>query len=341
MELSERKKRILRSIIDEYIDRGEPVGSKHLVLSGGISLSPATIRNEMSDLEEMGYLDKPHASSGRVPSTSAYRLYAENLMQEYRDSAEELELLSELTRFKSDEMDKLVERARKVISAITGYATVTVSGENDASVIARYETLLIDKNSLLLVMVTPDGKAKTEQLAAENTLTSADAAGIKAALNLVLAGKDVNTVALPEIMRLEELFGAHRSLVNPILRASYAAVHGSEAQIGVDGISNLLSFPEFHSTEKVKDLIGLFEQGGENLKTMLPTQTEGDRTVKIYVGDETDGTSDASMVFCSVPVGKTNTVFGILGPRRMDYKKAAEALTRLSRTLETMSDESE
>ena len=263
-------------------------------------------------------------------------------MQEYRDNAEELELLSELTRFKADEMDKIVERARKVMSSITGYASVTVSGDGGDQSVCRYETLVIDKNSLLVIMVMPDGKAKTEQLSTTLPVTAADAASMKAALNIVLAEKPASEVALPDIMRLEELFGAHKALVNPILRASYNAVHGSTPTVGVDGITNLLSFPEFHSVEKVKDLLGLFEQGGENLKTLLPAESGSDRAVRVYVSDEgEDGsTSDASLVFCSLPIGKTNTVFGILGPRRMDYKKAAEALTRLSKTIETMSEKS-
>ena len=125
MQLNERKLRILRSIIDEYIERGEPVGSKHLLEQGNFSLSSATIRNEMSDLEEMGYLDKPHASAGRIPSSNAYRLYVDELMREYKAGEEQLDLLAELTKFKSDEMDKIVTKARQIMSSMTGYATIT------------------------------------------------------------------------------------------------------------------------------------------------------------------------------------------------------------------------
>ena len=339
MELNERKKRILKSIIDEYIDRGEPVGSKHLMQSGNISLSPATIRNEMSDLEEMGYLDKPHASAGRVPSPNAYRLYAESLMEEYQATAEQLGVLSELTRFKAGEMDAIVEKARKVMSKLTGYATITLTQESDESTVEHFETLLIDPKNLLIVPVLPDGTAVPKQLRTDEPLTEADAVTFKAALNLHLAGKSAANVALPDMMALEEAFGEHKALVSPILRLVYEAV-GENGSLQVEGLSNLLSLPEFNNVEKVKNLLDLFEHDGENIKSCLPVAADGDkRALKVYVGGadgENGKLSDASLVFCSLPVGKKNTVFGILGPRRMDYKKAAYALTQLSETIKRM-----
>lgn len=336
MELNERKLRILRSIIDEYIERGEPVGSKHLLEQGNFSLSSATIRNEMSDLEEMGYLDKPHASAGRIPSSNAYRLYVDELMREYKAGEEQLDLLAELTKFKSDEMDKIVTKARQIMSSMTGYATITMPQSDNEYVISRFETMHLDSYGMLLVMIMPDSTVNTKHLSTPVPVTPADAAKIKNALNLVLASRPLSEVSLPMIMQLEESFGELKNLVNPILRVAYEAVTGNTGKsVEVDGITNLLSYPEFKNVERVKDLLELLEADSDNLRELIPAKTDNESAFKVYIGDDSDesGLSDASIVFCSLPVGKKNTVFGVLGPRRMDYKKVAEALMRLSQTM--------
>lgn len=345
MELNERKLKILKSIIDEYIDCGEPVGSKHLIQNGNFSLSSATIRNEMSDLEDMGYLDKPHASAGRIPSSSAYRLYVDELMREYRASEEQLDLLCELTRFKTDEMDKIITKARKIMSKVTNYATITVEQGAGGSVISRFDTLLIDRTGMLLVMIMPDGTVNTKHICTGIQIDASDVLRIRNALNVCLAGKNLGEVALPEIMKLEEQFGELRTLVNPILRIAYeAAQESSGRSVEVDGITNLLSYPEFRDVERVKDLLGLFEGGSGEITGLIPASGgASDNRLKVYIGDETENPtlSDASIVFCSMPVGRKNTVFGILGPKRMDYRRAADALTSLAQTMKQMGAGSE
>ncbi len=341
MELNERKLRILKSIIDEYIDRGEPIGSKHLMQHGNFSLSPATIRNEMSDLEDMGYLDKTHVSSGRVPSSNAYRLYVDELMRDYKSSEEQLELLNELTRFKTDEMDKIITKARKIMSRVTNYATITVEQGSEECVVKRFDTLLIDNTGMLLVMIMPDGTVNTKHINTGMPISAADVARIRDALNFSLAEKSLGNVSLPDIMRLEEMFGELKSLVNPLLRIAYEAAAGQTGQsVEVDGITNLLSYPEFKDVERVKDLLGLLEPEG-GIKDIIPASSvSSDNRLKVYIGDDSDGSklSDASIVFCKVPIGKKNTVFGILGPKRMDYRRAADALTSLAQTMKNMTD---
>ena len=342
MELNERKLRILKSIIDEYIDHGEPVGSKHLMQYGNFALSSATIRNEMSDLEDMGYLDKPHASAGRIPSNSAYRLYVDELMSEYKESEQQLDLLCELTRFKTDEMDKIITKARKIISKVTNYATLTVETKDEDCIISRFDTLYIDMQGMLLVMIMPDGTVNTKHVNTGVQINALDVAKIRDALNMTLAGKSLDLVALPDIISLEEQFGHLRMLVNPLLRTIYEAAVGNNGKsIEVDGITNLLEYPEFRNVEKVKDLLGLLEPDKDVIRELIPRgYSHAENGLKVYIGDETTNSqlSDASIVFCSMPVGKKNTIFGILGPKRMDYKKAADALTGLANTLKSMNE---
>ncbi len=336
MDLNERKMKILKSIIDEYIVNGEPVGSKHLVESGNMSLSPATIRNEMSELEEMGYLDKPHTSAGRIPSNAAYRIYIEKLMESYRLNVEELNLLNELTRFKMDEMEKMVARATKVISEITNCATLSLMTSNKQHVVSRYDALLIDERSLVLVMVMPDSSVKSQHIVTDALLDARAVEIIKASLNRHLCNISLDDVALPVLLELENDFGTLRSLVTPIVRCAYDAVCDRQNQrVKVDGITNLLSYPEFTDVGKVKNILQFIENNDGKMKEVL-SPNEG-KALQVYIGDENraEELSDTSVVYCNLPIGDgQNAVIGIIGPKRMDYKKVMSALHKLADTFD-------
>ena len=342
MDLNERKMQILKSIVDEYISKGEPVGSKHLVEYGKISLSPATIRNEMSELEEMGYLDKPHTSAGRIPSNAAYRIYVEQLMESYRLNVEELNLLNELTRFKMDEMDKLVERATRVISEITNCATLTLMTGSKKHVVKRFDALLIDEKSFVLVMVMPDDSIKTEHLRTSQYLDKEVVDCIKRSLNNHLCDISLEDVSLPVILKLEKDFGRYSSLVTDVVRTAYEAVcEVKEETVKIDGITNLLSYPEFTDVKKVKNILSLVEKEKGKIREFLDPQNSDDistdKSFKVYIGEENqmEELSDTSTVFCSLPVGNgQNAVIGILGPKRMDYKKVISALHQLADTID-------
>ena len=336
MDLNERKMQILKSVIDEYILNGEPVGSKHLVESGNISLSPATIRNEMSELEEMGYLDKPHTSAGRIPSNAAYRIYIEKLMESYRLNVEELNLLNELTRFKMDEMEKMVSRATKVISEITNCATLSLMTSNKQHVVSRFDALLVDENSIVLVMVLPDNSVKSQHLVSDIPLDSRSVEKIKASLNKHLCGISLDDVALPVLLDLENDFGTLSSLVTPVVRCAYDAVCGrKEQKVKIDGLTNLLSYPEFTDVGKVKNILQFIENNDGKMKEVL--SPEDGKNLKVYIGDENrdEALSDTSVVYCNLPIGDgQNAVIGIIGPKRMDYKKVMSALHTLADTFD-------
>ena len=333
MDLNERKMKILKSIIDEYIVNGEPVGSKHLVESGSISLSPATIRNEMSELEEMGYLDKPHTSAGRIPSNAAYRIYIEKLMESYRLNVEELSLLNELTRFKMDEMEKMVSTATKVISEITNCATLSLMTSNKQHVVSRFDALLIDEKSIVLVMVLPDNSVKSRHLVTDVMLDNRAVEKIKTSLNKHLCNISLDDVALPVLLELENDFGTLSPLVTPIVRCAYDAVCEKQNQrVKVDGLTNLLSYPEFTDVGKVKNILEFIENSDSKMTEVLAPD-DGGKDLKVYIGDENkaEELSDTSVVYCNLPIGDgQNAVIGIIGPKRMDYKKVMSALHMLA-----------
>ncbi len=346
MDLSERKKQILKSIIDAYIDSGEPVGSKYLTTYGNISLSPATIRNEMSELEGLGYLDKPHTSAGRVPSAQGYKFYVDQLNEDYRLGVEELELLGELTRFKTAQIESLIERAGKIMSGVTKYAAVSIAQSESGGTVKRFDAVYIDEHSFLLVMILSDGSAKTAQLSSEFTLTEREVLKIKELLCANLCGVMLDKVSLDVIMALEESFGKHRNLVNRILRAAYSVTRGeAEEKIKIDGLTNLLSYPEFSTAEKARSIVELAESRREDIKKLMengdgagglsPIVSDAGSGMKIYIGENSEDAAlaDTSLVYCTFPVGNTQAVVGILGPRRMDYKKVVASLKYLARSM--------
>ncbi len=351
MDLSERKKQILKSIIDAYIDSGEPVGSKYLTTYGNISLSPATIRNEMSELEGLGYLDKPHTSAGRVPSARGYKFYVDQLSEDYRLGAQELELLGELTRFKTAQIESIMERASKIMSGVTKYAAVSIAQSDGGGTVKRFDAVYIDERSFLLVMILPDGSAKTAQLSSEFTLTEREVLKIKELLCANLLDTPLDKVSLDVIMSLEESFGKHRNLVNRILRAAYSVTRGeAEEKIKIDGLTNLLSYPEFSSAEKARSIVELAESRREDIKKLMengdetvglsPIVSDAGSGMKIYIGENSEDAalSDTSLVYCTFPVGNTQAVVGILGPRRMDYKKVVASLKYLAKSMGTCND---
>ncbi len=354
MELSDRKKQILKSVIDAYIDSGEPVGSKYLTASTNISLSSATIRNEMSELEEMGYLDKPHTSAGRVPSSMAYRLYVDELMESYRLTIEELNVINELMKFKSGELDKIISRAGKIMSDLTGCVTLAVTESQSAGKIRRFDTVPVDASSFLLVIITSDGEARSEHIKTESYISDISLSSLKCALNDNLTGLTLDEITMPIIMKAELEAGELSSLINPIIRLAFScAENDSEGNVKISGISNLLAYPEFSDVEKLKSIMDVFdkkkgyirnlltdsaqahsESGEESEERMRPFNTESG--LKVYIGDESTSSalSDTSLVFCTLPMGGSEAVIGILGPKRMDYRKVVSTLKQFTRSIE-------
>lgn len=337
MELSDRKKLILKMIIDAYIDSGEPVGSKYLTQSGGLGISSATIRNEMSELEEMGYLDKPHTSAGRIPSTSGYRFYVDRLMEDYRLNLEELELLQDLTRYKVSETERLIERVGRVMSGVTRYASVSLASKPSGTHISRYDAVWIDKNSFLLVMISKSGDVKTCVISHNGDVTKDDMERIKTAVNRHLVNIPLDSVGIQTLFALEEDLGRLKEYASRIVRGAYDATRdGGFESMKVDGVTNLLEYPEFSDINKIKSLMSVFEQRGGSIKQLISSadseelthSTSNDCNVKIIIGDDSEDSvlSDTSLVYCTVPIGEQNAVIGVLGPKRMDYKKVISSL---------------
>ncbi len=318
MELADRKKRILKSIVDEYIRSGEPVGSKYISAHISDTLSSATVRNEMSDLEEMGYLSQPHSSAGRVPTTKGMRIYVEDLMERYKLSLEELSVLNELLDAKIGEFGKLLSEATRVMSKVTNYTAISVL-KAPTETIDVFRLVPMDENSFLLIMRCTDGDIKTKTVSSHVTDEALES--LAAAMNEVLHGLTVNDITLPTILRLEEMAGdAGRALVSPALRVVNELLgNKNEESVRVEGLTNLLNYPEFYDVGKAKGVIEVLEQ-----KQLLVNKLTGGMPGKANIVMSGEGLTpeDASVVYYPITSGgQTVGAIGIIGPKRMDYKK--------------------
>ena len=268
MELSERKKAILKSVIDSYIRTGDPVGSKSLTESKQFSLSSATIRSEMNDLEAMGYLEQPHTSAGRIPTAQGYRTYVDSLMEKYFLGMEELEVLDEVMSGKMVEVGKLMDEAAKAIGQITNYATFAFMG-GSGSAVDRYETVFVDENSFLLIMICKDGTIRNRHVKLMESITPDLLETAKKALNETLANLSADQINLTVILEFEEKMGEHRSFATTVLRVVHEMLGSYDREkVHIDGVTKLLSYPEFMNVAKFQSILSLFG-GIQNLRNKV------------------------------------------------------------------------
>lgn len=327
MELSERKKAILKSVIDSYIRTGDPVGSKSLTESKQFSLSSATIRSEMNDLESMGYLEQPHTSAGRVPTPQGYRTYVDTLMEKYFLGMEELEVLNEVMSGKLTEVGRLMDEAAKAIGQITNYATFAFLG-GSGSPVDRYETVWVDENSFLLIMICKDGTIRNRHVKLMDPVDRATLDEAKEALNATMSGLSAEQINLSVILEFEEKMSGHPGFASTVLRVVHEMLGSYDREkVHIDGVTKLLSYPEFMNVAKFQSILSLFEERqrfAELMEKAVPGQTS------IVLGNEEQsefGLPDTGFVFHPITVGdKVVGAIGVIGPQRMDYKKVVASL---------------
>lgn len=326
MELSERKKAILKSVVDAYIATGDPVGSKYLTANADFNVSSATLRNEMSALESMGYLEQPHASAGRVPTAKGYRTYVENLMGRYYLAMEEVEVLDELIENKLHEMTSLMEEASHAIGELTNYTSFAFIG-GSGSEADRYEALLIGEHDFLLIMICKDGSVRSRQVKTQESINAEMIETAKNALNKCFTNITPEQVNLNTVLEFESALGEHRSLASMLLRVVNEMFNSFDSEkVHIDGVTKLLSYPEFFNVAKVQSVLSMIEERkrfSELMKKAVPGQTS------IIFGEEAQDIAPPGTGFVFHPItveGKVVGAIGVIGPKRMDYKKVIASL---------------
>lgn len=337
MELSERKLKILNAVIDEYVRSAEPVGSKTIAEKSGLGLSSATIRNEFAELTEMGLLEQPHTSAGRVPSHMGYRVFVDNMVRNYQLSINEQQKINNMLTSRITEAEALIAEMGKSISGITQMTTVAIPPRHISNVVKRFEFVQSDKYSFLLVIITGGGSIKNKIFRSTVPISHEVLDAIAEILNRRFTNMDVEQISLPLIMSVQSELRGYDFILSPILTFIYDAlnlVHKDEVYI--EGQSNILDYPEFQTPDKLRDMFDAFKNNTGLKRLLEQTCDVEDDGVKVVIGSENPQTKmqDASMVISNYKVaGKNVGAIAVIGPTRMDYGKVAAQLEYITDAL--------
>ena len=328
-QLSERKKQILKAIVEAHIQGGEPVGSKYITESKQLTCSSATIRNEMAELESMGLLEQPHTSAGRVPSKQGYRLYVDTLLEEYAMTAKEIAQINQLMKIKMSELDRILDKASKVASSLTNYTGFAIKPRSHSISITKFEAAYIDEHSFILIFVASDGSVKTRNVLTDTSVEPHGVSVLAATLNELIAGLDAGEITLPIMMELEGRIG-DTVLVNTVMKSIYEVLSELDGgELKVSGLDRLLQYPEFSDSEGLGELLGAIERKDDILD--LLTDTDGDRA-HAMIGSESSVKviNNSTIVFKPIKnKGRTVGAIGVIGPLRMDYARVLATLDNL------------
>lgn len=336
-ELSDRKKQILKAIVEAHISGGEPVGSKYIVENRQLTCSSATIRNEMSELEEMGYLEKTHTSSGRVPSELGYRFYVDSLLQHYAMTANEVAQINHLLKEKMNELDAILDTASKLASSLTNYTGFAVKPKASARVISKFEVIAIDDHHILVVMILGGGEVKTKRVQVDTAYTPEALDLLGKELNGHLVGLGSGEINLSVLIALENAMGEDAFLVTPVLKVVYDALNDSEeGDLRISGLNRLLQYPEFSDSERFGKLLGMIESKNDILD-MVSAETDSD--VNVIIGSESSVKvmDHSSVIYRPIRKdGKVVGAIGVIGPLRMDYAKVLATVEELGDNIASM-----
>lgn len=339
-ELSERKKQILKAIVDAHIEGGEPVGSKSILQNQQLNCSSATIRNEMAELEEMGYLEQPHASAGRVPSEMGYRFYVDSLVERYNMTTGEIAQIDRLMREKIGELDQILSEASNLASTLTNYTGIAIKPRQGAVTVNKYEGIYLEPDHYILVAVASTGNVKTKHIRTEFAITPESVARLTDTLNANLSALTLDQITLPVIMKMESEMEDERGLISQAMKVVYELLGEMDAgEMKVSGINRLLQYPEYSDRTQLQELLGTLEQKDDFLN-LIPKE-EGADDISVLIGSESQVKVMNNSALVLKPIvkdGKTLGAIGILGPRRMDYAKVLATLEGLSGNIETLID---
>ena len=339
-ELSERKKLILKAIVDAHIAEGEPVGSKYIMQSEHLTCSSATIRNEMAELEEMGYLEQPHTSAGRVPSELGYRFYVDSLIESYSMTTKEVAEINKLLMSKMTELDQILLTASKLAGNLTNYTSFLIKPKASSVSIKRFDVIYVDKHSLLLVMISNHSAISTKRITLESAISQLTASDLANALNDNISGLTANEITLPIIMELEAAMGDKSYIVGPIMKIIYESMGElDDGDLKVSGMDRLLQYPEYSNKEQLRELLGVLENKDEILDLVSTPESDG---INVVIGSESSVKvmNNSALVFKPViRGGKRIGAIGIIGPRRMDYAKVVATIEGLADNVESVINE--
>ena len=334
MELTERKKKILRAIVDNYIQTAEPVGSKVLSAMPGIGCSSATIRNEMAELTTLGYLEQPHTSAGRIPSAAGYRLYVDELMMDYRLSIDETKSINTAIDEKMQRMDKMVEKVAKLVSQATNLPAISAASHRNSLCVKRFEMIYAGSGSFILVLMLPGDQVVNKLIKLPLNVEEADLRILSAVLNASMTDLPLEGITSELMEKVMHSSGAAAPLVPVILDFVQETLksHGS-TNMAVYGQSRVLGLPEYQDVGKAQRFLASID---EDALSNLPAVMKNAQGTKVLVGPENvaDELKDSSVVMTKFDIGDgMQGMIGVVGPTRMDYAQITARLTYFAESL--------
>ena len=337
MELSDRKKKILRAIVDSYIRTAEPVGSKAIAAMPDMNFSSATVRNEMAELTSLGLLEQPHTSAGRIPSPAGYRLYIDELMQDYRLSVDETQSLNQTMQLRLQEFDTALAQVGKLVSKLTNLPAYAMTARTGAVTVKHFEILMAEAHSFILVLMLSGDVIKNKHIKLPLDVTEPDLKLLTAVLNASLTELTPEEITQDVLARITRSAGAAASLV-PIIVDYTVEVLREQRERGIylAGQTRLLSQPEYRDVDKAQDLLNGLD---EKMLSNLPATLDQNSPVQIMVGPENvaQGLKDTSVVMTRFDIGDgMQGLIGVVGPTRMDYAQIAARLSYFAEGLGRM-----
>lgn len=338
MNLDDRKIKILHAVIRNYLETGEPVGSRTISKYTDLNLSSATIRNEMADLEELGYIIQPHTSAGRIPTDKAYRLYVDAIMEE---KEREIEELKEMILEKEDRMDHMLRNVAKLLANNTNYASVVSAPQCVRNKLKFIQLSKVDQNHILAVIVVEGNVIKNNMIEVAEPLNDETILKLNILLNTNLNGLSVDEINLGMISALKQQAGIHGDIVGEVIDAVAEAICADEdLEIYTSGANNMLKYPELTDQQKVSDLITTFEE--KEMLAKLASRSlddENNTGIQVYIGEESpiQSMKDCSVVTATYDLGQgMKGSIAVIGPKRMDYEKVVGTLKTMMTELENI-----
>lgn len=339
VELTERKKKILKAIVSTYLETGEPVGSRTISKYTDLKLSSATIRNEMADLEELGYILQPHTSAGRVPSDLGYRFFVDQLMSEKENEIEEKQALIE----RVDRMEVLLKQVARTLASNTNYATLVTAPQYKESTIKFIQISQVDEGQILAVIVIGANIIKNHLIQTNTELRNDEVLKLNLLINSFLQGLSLTDINLELMYTMKVQAGIHADLLEQVFMGIVEAIHEvDDVEIYTEGASNMLKYPELGDRKRATLLLEKLADKDSLAELIDKTSSQdedGDKKVQVYIGSESNiqDLKDCSIVTVPYDLGKSGSgTIGIIGPKRMNYKKVVKTLQNLTEELDVI-----
>lgn len=334
MELTERKLKILQAIISDYVKTAEPVGSRTLSKRGDLNISPATIRNEMSDLEEMGYLTHPHTSAGRIPSDKAYRLYVNQLMEKPELSPNDKRDIANELQANINEFDRTIRHAARILSRITNLTSFAVTPTRDEETLKFVNLLPVDDNTVVMMIVSENGDITNNAIRLKRRCSADNLQLLAKSMTYTYRGKTItdvlkNSMAESFKTNVDAMCGLAEDIMPDFLKTLEEMLN---VQLYMDGLTNIFDIPEYSDIQSAKEFLTMLSQKEEFIRTVID---RGNGTI-VTIGEENDDKqmSDYSMITATYTVdGKTVGKIGVIGPKRMKYGEVTSLMEYLTENL--------